>query len=100
MSKNLRNNDGTNLLCNIIKPKEINFEGKRKKMLKNSKLRTSESQKLIYTRVRKLHKILNRWDENITNSLRMVSNKSLNALLHKYRDTIICDNDELTNMFW
>ena len=100
LSKNLRNNDGTNLLCNIIKPKEINFEGKRKKMLKNSKLRTSESQKLIYTRVRKLHNILNRWDENITNSLRMVSNKSLNALLHKYRDTIICDNDELTNMFW
>ena len=69
-------------------------------MVKNSELRTSESQKLIYTRVRKLHNILNRWDENITNSLRMVSNKSLNALLHKYRDTIICDNDELTNMFW
>ncbi len=99
LSKNLQKNDDTNTLSTFIQPDEL-LADKRTKTLKTRKQQTKDSQKLLSNRVRKLYNVLIRWDAKIIEYMKSSKQSSLSGLLHKFRDTLICDNSELTQLFW
>ena len=69
------------------------------KPLKTSERGTTENNKLVVTRLRKLFNIILQMDENIIQSIMCVENNQIENLVHELKINYIQGGSELVNVF-
>ena len=103
MSRCVRQDHNNEVFKNMITEDEIvksmGVQG-RKKPLKTRERATTENNKLIVTRVRKLYNKILQMDENLIKSIMSAEKYQLEKLVHDFKDNFILGGSELVNVFW
>ena len=71
-----------------------------KKPFKKRERATTENNKLIVVRVRKLYNKILQMDENLIKSIMSAEKYQLEKLVHDFKDNFILGGSELVNVFW
>ena len=72
----------------------------RKKSLKTRERGTTEKNKLIVSRVRKLYNKILQMDENLIKSIMSVESNQIENLVHEFKDNYVLGGSELVIVFW
>ena len=88
-----------NMITEVEIVKSVGVQG-RKKPLKTRERATTENNKLIVTRVRKLYNKILQMDEYLIKSIMSAEKYHLEKLVHDFKDNFILCGSELVNVFW